>query len=456
MDENFEKFETLKSKITQYYEMRKEANRDGIEKTDDLEELANDKVEELNALKREIDELLKETGLEFEPETATVEKKFDKAFDDELKENVERKKCELTNVGREYNKIADEYVGNPDQTQNEEKQSIVPMKTVVLEQKKQLYDKDVQSKKILKQAANIEKIKDAADMNAAVYVTRKNKILLQIEQAKLEIARCILNGEKMDSMVIQVCQQRIGELAMQAMGIASEFEQINQSCQAQLNSSMSELNEATKEAVLLEKESLGLSNKYEKCLVYSEDGILTGTEAVGRINDKDFKENEVFDERGVMVFDEADILSRTKTINVDGIVVTCYTEFGKNEIENSYYTGDSNVSSVETSTSGQVEENVDVKKEVHRRNVGQVNGLDMFETDEYTDDYEVDGIQYYLNSMPIEKRPIIGRALMALGFNKQKHKMDSISLVAQIAEKIIENSIENTQGELPFNYFPKP
>lgn len=456
MDENFEKFETLKSKITQYYEMRKEANRDGIEKTDDLEELANDKVEELNALKREIDELLKETGLEFEPETATVEKKFDKAFDDELKENVERKKCELTNVGREYNKIVDEYVGNPDQIQYEEKQSIVPMKTVVLEQKKQLYDKDVQSKKILKQAANVEKIKDAADMNAAVYVTRKNKILLQIEQAKLEIARCILNGEKMDSMVIQVCQQRIGELAMQAMGIASEFEQINQSCQAQLNSSMSELNEATKEAVLLEKESLGLSNKYEKCLVYSEDGILTGTEAVGRINDKDFKENEVFDERGVMVFDEADILSRTKTINVDGIVVTCYTEFEKNEIENSYYTGDSNVSSVETSTSGQVEENVDVKKEVHRRNVGQVNGLDMFETDEYTDDYEVDGIQYYLNSMPIEKRPIIGRALMALGFNKQKHKMDSISLVAQIAEKIIENSIENTQGELPFNYFPKP
>ena len=55
MDMELEKFKTIKSKITQYYEMRKDVNRDGIEKIDDLEALNNTQIEELNNLKRKID-----------------------------------------------------------------------------------------------------------------------------------------------------------------------------------------------------------------------------------------------------------------------------------------------------------------------------------------------------------------------------------------------------------------
>ncbi len=456
MKENFENFEVVKSKITAYYEMRNDVGRDGIEKTEGIESLANSKIEELNKLKKEIDEILEKTGLEFNPETCTIEQKEYKEVDEDTRGEIERTKSDLTETSKEYSDVTSKYVGEPETSQGEHEKPIVPMKVIVMDQKKQLYDKDVQAKKILSECADLEKTKDAMDMNAAIYVAKKNAILLQMEQTKLEIARSIANGEKLDSQVIQVCQQRLSRLALEAVSLAKGFEESNRIYQGKCNSCMESLNAATTEAVLLEKQSAGLSNKYEKCLVYSEDGILTGTEAQGRINDRDFEQKEVFDERGVMVFDEADVLSRTKTINIEGTVVTCHTDFNNNGIENSYYVGDSSVASIDTSTQGEVDENPDITEDVQKAEAGEVNGLSVYESSDYMTTYMIDGVAQALNDVAPEKRAVVGSALLTLGYNKQKHDMNPISLTSRVIEKIIENSIDNSEDEIPFNQNRKP
>ena len=96
MKENFENFEVVKSKITAYYELRNDVGRDGIEKTEGIESLANSKIEELNKLKEEIDEILEKTGLEFNPETCTIEQKEHKEIDEDTRGEIERTKSDLT------------------------------------------------------------------------------------------------------------------------------------------------------------------------------------------------------------------------------------------------------------------------------------------------------------------------------------------------------------------------
>lgn len=450
MEERFENFEMVKTKITEYYELRNDIGRDGIEKTDGIEALANSKVEELNELKKEIDTILEKTGLEFNPETCMVEQREDKEIDDDARNEIEQTKSDLTETSEEYKDATNRYVGEPEASQDSQEKPIVPMKVVVMEQKKQLYDKDVQAKKILSECADLEVAKDAMDMNSAIYVAKKNILLLQMEQTKLEIARCIANGERIDGQVVQVCQQRLAELALQAANLSKEFEVSNRMYQSKCNLCMDSLSAATSEAVLLEKQSAGLSNKYEKCLVYSEDGILTGTEAQGRINDRDFKEKEVFDERGVMVFDEADVLNRAKTINIDGTVVTCYTEFNNNGIENSYYVGDDNVASVDSSIQGEVDEHPDIDGEIQRANTGEINGLSVYESSDYMVSYIIDGVNKSLSDVPPEQRALVGSALITLGYNKQTHEMDPASLTDVVAAKIIEKALQNSMNEIPF------
>lgn len=450
MEERFENFEMVKTKITEYYELRNDIGRDGIEKTDGIEALANSKVEELNELKKEIDTILEKTGLEFNPETCMVEQREDKEIDDDARNEIEQTKSDLTETSEEYKDATNRYVGEPEASQDSQEKPIIPMKVVVMEQKKQLYDKDVQAKKILSECADLEVAKDAMDMNSAIYVAKKNILLLQMEQTKLEIARCIANGERIDGQVVQVCQQRLAELALQAANLSKEFEVSNRMYQSKCNLCMDSLSAATSEAVLLEKQSAGLSNKYEKCLVYSEDGILTGTEAQGRINDRDFEEKEVFDERGVMVFDEADVLSRAKTINVDGTVVTCYTEFNNNGIENSYYVGDDNVASVDSSIQGEVDEHPDIDGEIQRANTGEINGLSVYESSDYMVSYIIDGVNKSLSDVPPEQRALVGSALITLGYNKQTHEMDPASLTDVVAAKIIEKALQNSMNEIPF------
>lgn len=451
MEEKFENFEVVKSKITTYYEMRNDVGRDGIEKTEGIEALANSKIEKLNKLKSEIDEILEKTGLEFNPETCMIEQKEQKEVDEDTRGEIERTKSDLTHTSKEYMDTTSKYVGEPETSTNEQEKPIVPMKVVIMEQKEQLYDKDVQAKKILSQCADLEKAKDAMDMNSAIYVAKKNVILLQMEQTKLEIARCIANGEKLDSQAIQVCQQRLFGLAMQATDLAKGFEESNRMYQGECNLRKESLNIATAEAVFLEKQSAGLSNKYEKCLIYSEDGILTGTEAQGRINDRDFEQKEVFDERGVMVFNEADVLNRTKTINVEGTVVTCFTNFNNDGIENSYYVGDSSVASVDTSIQGEIDEKPDIAEEVQKADAGEINGLSVYESTDYMTTYMVDGVEQALNDVAPEKRATVGSALITLGYDKQKHDMDPMSLTNEIMERILENLIDNKIGEIPFN-----
>lgn len=450
MEERFENFEMVKTKITEYYELRNDIGRDGIEKTDGIEALANSKVEELNELKKEIDTILEKTGLEFNPETCMVEQREDKEIDDDARNEIEQTKSDLTETSEEYKDATNRYVGEPEASQDSQEKPIVPMKVVVMEQKKQLYDKDVQAKKILSECADLEAAKDAMDMNSAIYVAKKNILLLQMEQTKLEIARCIANGERIDDQVVQVCQQRLAELALQVANLSKEFEVSNRMYQSKCNLCMDSLSAATSEAVLLEKQSAGLSNKYEKCLVYSEDGILTGTEAQGRINDRDFEEKEVFDERGVMVFDEADVLSRAKTINIDGTVVTCYTEFNNNGIENSYYVGDDNVASVDSSIQGEVDEHPDIDEEIQRANTGEINDLSVYESSDYLVSYIIDGVNKSLSDVPPEQRALVGSALITLGYNKQTHEMDPASLTDVVAAKIIEKALQNSMNEIPF------
>ena len=450
MEERFENFEMVKTKITEYYELRNDIGRDGIETTGGIEALANSKVEELNELKKAIDTILEKTGLEFNPETCMVEQREDKEIDDDARNEIEQTKSDLTETSEEYKDATNRYVGEPEASQDSQEKPIVPMKVVVMEQKKQLYDKDVQAKKILSECADLEVAKDAMDMNSAIYVAKKNILLLQMEQTKLEIARCIANGERVDGQVVQVCQQRLAELALQAANLSKEFEVSNRMYQSKCNLCMDSLSVATSEAVLLEKQSAGLSNKYEKCLVYSEDGILTGTEAQGRINDRDFEEKEVFDERGVMVFDEADVLSRAKTINIDGTVVTCYTEFNNNGIENSYYVGDDNVASVDSSIQGEVDEHPDIDEEIQRANTGEINGLSVYESSDYMVSYIIDGVNKSLSDVPPEQRALVGSALITLGYNKQTHEMDPASLTDVVAAKIIEKALQNSMNEIPF------
>ncbi len=97
MEERFENFEMVKTKITEYYELRNDIGRDGIEA------FANSKVEELNELKKEIDTILEKTGLEFNPETCMVEQREDKEIDDDTRNEIEQTKSDLTETSEEYN-----------------------------------------------------------------------------------------------------------------------------------------------------------------------------------------------------------------------------------------------------------------------------------------------------------------------------------------------------------------
>ena len=473
MDMELEKFKTIKSKITQYYEMRKDVNRDGIEKIDDLEALNNTKIEELNNLKRQIDELMKQAGLEFNPETCEVEQIGNIEIEDDIKDNLIEIDGKFKDVADDYFETSRQYVGkqvnvepmneqnvdneNPadeeEPKQGQDDQEIVPLKVMISEKKSIMYDRDVETKKILKECAELEKAYDAMDMNAAIYVAKKNTIMLQIEKLKLEIFKSIASGDGIDSPYVKACNQKIEKLSYELVDLSREFEQSSGFYKNMIDDCTENLHNVSNIAKDLEKQSAGFSNKYDKCLVYSEDGILRGTEAQGKISDRQFEENDVFDQRGVMVFDEADVIQRTKTININGIVVTCVADFKENTTDNTYYVGSDYDTNVSVSSQGAVEENPDVEEEIQKTNTGKVSSLDAYEYDDYEISYLLNNCPIKLSQVPLEQRLIVGSALVTMGYDRDNGKMKTMSLTAPIIAMALKQTLEQTDdlGEVPFN-----
>ena len=153
-----------------------------------------------------------------------------------------------------------------------------------------------------------------------------------------------------------------------------------------------------------------------------------------------------------MIFDVADVLSREKTINIDGTVVTCVTEFGPGpNIEDSFYIGD--MEQLETNTNGvasSVEEKPDIEEEQDNAETGSATSVNVLDRDMIRNAYYMINGNVYppdmLSMVPDEQRNTVARALIGLGYDRGMSTMNPASLATlaclDIAKAVIENEID--------------
>ena len=148
-------------------------------------------------------------------------------------------------------------------------------------------------------------------------------------------------------------------------------------------------------------------------------------------------------------------ISREKTINIDGTVVTCVTEFGPGpNVEDSFYIGD--MEQLETNTSGatsSVEEKPDIEEEQDNAETGSATSVNVLDRAMIRGAYYmINGSVYppdMLSMVPEEQRNTVAKALIGLGFDRGMVVMNPASLATlaclDIAKAVIENEIEEDE-----------
>ncbi len=331
----------LEGKLLEYYKLKSNDLKQLSGREQELVESEQGKVERLNELIDEIDNLANELGLVFDPDTGKLTTVGDISQTKIKRPEIDRLSTSFADEKDEYDEISSELNGNENDTDPDtgEKES-EPVRQVMFEQKRELCKRDANAKKILEERAMLEQTKDDMDFDAARHVVEKNKILFQIEELKLEIMRKLSSGMKMTDMSVEACAVQIEGLTEKMQKLEVEFANRREGFATKLEGCRTALDNAQKQA-MLERENAGDGkNKYRRFLTYSEDGILNGTKTEMLRDGRTVMEEEVFDEKGVIVYDAADLLSRKKTINIDGTVVTCVASFDENNINDKYLIGE--------------------------------------------------------------------------------------------------------------------
>ncbi|MBQ8298617.1 MAG: hypothetical protein IJX99_01920 [Clostridia bacterium] len=462
----------MKDKLKEWYLLRQKVGKektfgDLIQRQENLEALEKEDLSKLEKLQQAIEKFASAIGVQFDPETGEVyfgEKRPDAPNVNE--QDINETSDELSRVSNEHSGVTAALYGDemdPKKMQSPEQSNNPGIRAVVTATKENLMRRDVAAKKLLEARVQLESVKDRMDMNAAAHVAKKHRLMMQMEQAKIELVKRVAAGAKENDMSVQILKQEIQGIANQILGLEKKFEVSRDSITAEFNAAKMGLEGAQKE-VELERKDAGAFNKYSRNLTYSEDGVLNGSSIEGVKNGNTINEQELYDERGVMIFDVADVLSRRKSINIEGIVVSCVTEFGPGpDVEDSFYIGD--MEKLETSTTGGgaiVEEKPDIEEAIDNENAGKPTEINLFERmPPRSMFYDVNGVAYppdMLSAVPEEQRQSVGTALKLLGYDKAIGMVDPASLATTaceaIARQALENALENDSfGEIrgPFD-----
>ena len=493
-DEYMRKASIAQARLEQYYMQRQKQGRgetfgDKLQRQENLELLEEAEINQLQQLQTEIESLLAELGMSFDPETGAVT--LGNASHEEKQRPREEITTELDDIQGKTKATAEEYEdvtrmlygedekakdtqGN--EIEDDKKQERVPgpsrVSTGLVRENKQIKEnlmrRDVLAKRILEERVKIEAVKDNMDMDAAMHVARKNRLMVQIEMIKLEMAKRVARGEDMNSDGMRANQTEINGIMNQISRMEDEFEVRRDAFMANFSAARVSLESLQREsenarqapiAIEVEKASAGTFNNYRRSLTYSEDGVLNGAEIEGAKEGRTFSEREVYDESGVMVYGVADILSRSKSINIDGTVVTCVTEFtgSGGNFEDSYCLGDATklVASSQNNDSS-VEEKPDIDEERDNHPTNEDAEVVVYESMVREMVYHMMGVQYTpetLNQVPIEQRMIMGKGLELLGYDGATHQMNPVTLAKTVcatiaAQHLAMEAIEDTFGEI--------
>ncbi|MBR3887729.1 MAG: hypothetical protein IKJ32_01385 [Clostridia bacterium] len=212
--------------------------------------------------------------------------------------------------------------------------------------KEELLDRDVKAKKVLAARRDLEVAKDAMDMDAAIYASQKYKMQMEIATMKIAMLRAIEQGRPHE---VDGLKRGIADVYARMSKLENDFAIRAQGHQVDLGGAITNLEDAQKTVELDRKNS---QVKHRE-LFYSNEGLLNGIGIDGSVNDRRVAEFELFDERGVMIDNVADVLSRSTSYNIEGMVVIRKTSVEQdNDTSDAYYIGGSTMPVLDVTTDG--------------------------------------------------------------------------------------------------------
>ena len=474
MDEREElQHEELKDKIKEWYIARgtvasESLQKRGIDTRDEkefadlasrqkkLEEVEKQDMSKLEKIQAAIEKFASAVGVPFDPKTGEVYFGAKRDPDAQVpnQQDLDETKDELSKTSREHGEVTQNLYGDDIANPNfdPEKSKNPGIIAAVNQRKVDLMRRDAAVKKLLEAKVHLEVAKDRMDMHAARHVAEKYRMMMLLEQVRLQLVREIALGAKENDLTVQNLRHQISGLTNQIVAMENQFEAERGSYASEFGAAKVALNDCAK-SVEYESKSGG-GDKYSQMLDYSDDGILNGSTMQGRKNDRQVEEKEIFDERGVMIFDVADVLSREKTINIDGTIVTCTTEFGTGDnVEDSFYIGE--MEQLEVNTSGaiaSVEEKPDMEEEIDNAETGTLNESSMLQRHlvkmvGYTIGAMSVASQADIDNLTADQRRILGTALNALGGKEVAIYGRIVNLINEGIEKAKENELEENPFE---------
>lgn len=477
-NEHLKEISNLQKKLDEYYKEREKVGQgvtfgDKQERQENLEIYGDITLEKIQETQKEIDKSLNDLGVSINPSTGEIDISSNNnsvASSDlsstvsKIEEDFESSKDEYRNITNVLYGVEVNDVQQVEQAKdNEEGQApeITSSKGLVQtnnEVRQNLIKRDVEAKRIIEARAKLEAIKDNMDMDAALHVAKKNRLMLMIEQIKLEILRLASSGN-LDKPSLEAYESQISSLMDQISHLENDFVAIREQHMGDFFGARDELENSQKE-IEIERKKVPNKGSYQRSLQYSDEGILSGDKTSVRKNDRTANEEEIFDERGVMVYGVADILSRTKSINVEGTVVECQTDFvGCNgDFEDSFKIG--NVEKLTASSipgTESIEEKPDIDEIKDNVEANEPEGINLYESMVKEMMFRANDVPFELaevSGMSPEQRRAIEIALRTIALDSASRSItpDSLALMYCIdiaRESLVELSeLEQNMGEI--------
>lgn len=292
----------------------------------------------------------------------TVEKKSTDTEKDEDKDDVGE--IGLASAVEQMTSTSSDESSNPSTGKEEKKQeqpkSLKEMAQEIMNQpalvkeinalKEHLMDRDVKAKKVLDARRKLEVAKDAMDMDAAIYAVQKYRMQLEIATMKIALMRAVEQGKPHEADFLK---RGIADVAGRIAKLENDFAIRNEGHLLEVEGAKNNLQMAQK-TVEMERKDDGLRNSQ---LLYSEEGLLKGMGVEVDVSGRTVNELELFDERGVIVEDVEDILSKKMSYNIEGTVVVRHTDVeADKDTTDVYHIGNMQTLEIETEA-GNVEIN---------------------------------------------------------------------------------------------------
>ena len=234
--------------------------------------------------------------------------------------------------------------------------------------KEELLDRDVKAKKVLAARRDLEVAKDAMDMDAAIYAAQKYRMQMEIATMKIALLRAVEQGRPHE---VDGLKRGIADVYARMAKLENDFNIRAQGHQVDLGGAITNLEDAQKTLAITREES-GIKRKH---LMYSEEGLLKGMGVDVDSSGRTVNELELYDERGIMVDDVADVLSKATSYNIEGTVVIRKTSIEPdNDTSDAYYVGGSTMPALDVTTDGK---DVEVSEaEVANRGIEHGNAIE--------------------------------------------------------------------------------